>query len=180
MVKMKDCISQIHSDLLPKARLFWILQNLPSESSHHNLLGCVGSTSFVRRQVQHYQTIWLLVLLLLYLSYSALLYRLAACSFALLAAKSWPLFLRLCSRTPFFCWLSDDNLAVPRFLSSVLAFLTVFTSVSTQLLYVMRLMTPIQHDVSAATECESEERVRTERAWPEQLTKDSWLAMFWL
>jgi hypothetical protein len=28
--KLKDCISQIHSDLLPKARLFWVLQNLPS------------------------------------------------------------------------------------------------------------------------------------------------------
>jgi hypothetical protein len=31
-VKLKDCISQIHSDLLPKARFFWILQNLPSNS----------------------------------------------------------------------------------------------------------------------------------------------------
>jgi hypothetical protein len=30
-VKLKACISQIHSDLLPKARLFWILQNLPSD-----------------------------------------------------------------------------------------------------------------------------------------------------
>jgi hypothetical protein len=29
-VKLKDCISQIHSDILPKARPFWILQNLPS------------------------------------------------------------------------------------------------------------------------------------------------------
>jgi hypothetical protein len=29
-VKLKDCVSQIYSDLLPKARLFWILQNLPS------------------------------------------------------------------------------------------------------------------------------------------------------
>jgi hypothetical protein len=29
--KLKDCISQIHSDLLPKACLFWILQNLPSD-----------------------------------------------------------------------------------------------------------------------------------------------------
>jgi hypothetical protein len=56
-VKLKDCISQIHSDLLPKACLFWIHQNLASESSPHNLLGCVGFTSFVRRQVQHYQTI---------------------------------------------------------------------------------------------------------------------------
>jgi hypothetical protein len=30
-VKLKDCISQIHYDLLPKARHFWILQNLPSD-----------------------------------------------------------------------------------------------------------------------------------------------------
>jgi hypothetical protein len=30
-VKLKDCISQIHSDLLPKARPFWILQNLPTD-----------------------------------------------------------------------------------------------------------------------------------------------------
>jgi hypothetical protein len=26
-VKLKDFISQIHSDFLPKARLFWVLQN---------------------------------------------------------------------------------------------------------------------------------------------------------
>jgi hypothetical protein len=31
-VKLKDCISQIHSDLLPKARLFWVLRSLPSNS----------------------------------------------------------------------------------------------------------------------------------------------------
>jgi hypothetical protein len=30
-VNLKDCISQMHSDLLPRARLFWILQNLPSD-----------------------------------------------------------------------------------------------------------------------------------------------------
>jgi hypothetical protein len=56
-VKLKDCIYQIHPDLLPKARHFWILQKLPSDQTPRNLLGCVGSTSFVRKQVQHYQAI---------------------------------------------------------------------------------------------------------------------------
>jgi hypothetical protein len=38
-----------------------------------------------------------------------------------------------------------------------------------------RVITPIHQDVSAMTECEREERVRTARAWPELRTTDSYV-----